>query len=283
MSSAVPLLPSLPRHLGPARAAAPAARGNRPRPGPTAALLTVVPPADPAHAVHPAGVAAKGGDRPPHLRDRQTAPSLRDLERDRTGTGPGPSPVPSQTASTHHWVVEDDVVAAAEGEEATTAPGHDAAARPVGATGNVTDRHGRRHLGRRCARKPARFPWQRPRSRRGLRGGAAPVPCGVRGVGFLPVLHFLPRVQGFQKCKTFLFAGSCQEIPPNAQPKCPPVQLRALSSHPVAGCLGEESSPHLAIISFQGVIGIDKVPLSLLFYRRNKPSSLHLHPFWILR
>lgn len=86
------------------------------------------------------------------------------------GLGLGPGPPPTQSAPTHRRVVEDDVVGAAEGEEAAPAPGHGAAGRAVGAAGDVTERHGRRHLGRRRVRDPARLPWQRPRAGRGLRG-----------------------------------------------------------------------------------------------------------------
>ncbi|RMC19559.1 hypothetical protein DUI87_03117 [Hirundo rustica rustica] len=42
-----------------------------------------------------------------------------------------------------------------------------------------------------------------------------------------------------------------QEIPPDVQPEPPLVQLEAMSSHPVASCLGEEAKLHLTTTSFQ--------------------------------
>lgn len=44
------------------------------------------------------------------------------------------------------------------------------------------------------------------------------------------------------------------------QSKTPLVQLEAISSCAVACFLGEETNPLLVIISFQGVVGSDKVP-----------------------
>ncbi|KAJ7406161.1 hypothetical protein WISP_135147 [Willisornis vidua] len=53
----------------------------------------------------------------------------------------------------------------------------------------------------------------------------------------------------------------CEEFLPNVQPKLPMVQLKTTSSHPVAGCLGEEANSQLATAPGHGVVESDKVPL----------------------
>ncbi|KAF1399548.1 Membrane-associated guanylate kinase, WW and PDZ domain-containing protein 2, partial [Spheniscus mendiculus] len=50
-----------------------------------------------------------------------------------------------------------------------------------------------------------------------------------------------------------------KEIFPHVQSKSPLAQLEAISSHPNACYLGEETDPHLATTSFQGVVERDKV------------------------
>ena len=66
----------------------------------------------------------------------------------------------------------------------------------------------------------------------------------------------------------------CEEMFPYIQSKSPLMQLEAISSCPIAGYLGEETSPHLTTLSCQVVVESNEVPLSLLFSRLNSPSSL---------
>lgn len=56
-----------------------------------------------------------------------------------------------------------------------------------------------------------------------------------------------------------------KEILPDAQPKPPLAQLQAISSFPVPDCLGEEANPHLDTISFQAIVGSNKVTSEHLF------------------
>lgn len=44
----------------------------------------------------------------------------------------------------------------------------------------------------------------------------------------------------------YLITLTVKKIPPDVQPKPSLAQLKTLSSHPVAGCLGEEATLHLA-------------------------------------
>ncbi|KAK4828493.1 hypothetical protein QYF61_026764 [Mycteria americana] len=56
------------------------------------------------------------------------------------------------------------------------------------------------------------------------------------------------------------FCGKiCVEIFPNTQSKPPLTQREAISSHPMACYLGEETDSHLATTSFQAVVESDKV------------------------
>lgn len=50
-----------------------------------------------------------------------------------------------------------------------------------------------------------------------------------------------------------------EEILPDVQPEHLQLQLEATASHPVSGYLGEEVDPHVATISFQGVVERNKV------------------------
>jgi len=48
----------------------------------------------------------------------------------------------------------------------------------------------------------------------------------------------------------------------NIQSKPPLTQLEAVSSHPIASYLGEETNTHLTTTSFQGIVESNKVPPS---------------------
>lgn len=50
-----------------------------------------------------------------------------------------------------------------------------------------------------------------------------------------------------------------EEILPDLQPELPVVQLKAISSSPVTGCLGAKADPYMATNSFQKVVKRDKV------------------------
>ena len=50
-----------------------------------------------------------------------------------------------------------------------------------------------------------------------------------------------------------------KEIFPNVQSKSPLMQLEAISSHPIASYLGEETNTHLTTTSFQIVVESNKV------------------------
>jgi len=52
------------------------------------------------------------------------------------------------------------------------------------------------------------------------------------------------------------------------------MQLEAIASRPIASYLEEETNTHLTATSFQVGVESKKVPLSLLFFRLNNPSSL---------
>lgn len=84
-------------------------------------------------------MAAEDGDRPPHLREERESTQ-------REGSRATSAPAPARSASAHRRLVENDVAAAAEGENTPPPPGHGPAARPISAAGDVTDFHGRRHL-----------------------------------------------------------------------------------------------------------------------------------------
>jgi len=50
-----------------------------------------------------------------------------------------------------------------------------------------------------------------------------------------------------------------EEIFPNTQSKPPPAQLEAISCHPIASYVGEETDTHLATVSLQVVVDSNKV------------------------
>ncbi|KAJ7404172.1 hypothetical protein WISP_147102 [Willisornis vidua] len=56
-----------------------------------------------------------------------------------------------------------------------------------------------------------------------------------------------------------------EEILPDVQPELPLAQYKAVSSYPVASCLGEEVDLHLATTFFQVVVESDEVTLELSF------------------
>ena len=51
-----------------------------------------------------------------------------------------------------------------------------------------------------------------------------------------------------------------KQIFPNIQSKPPLTQLEAISSHPIASYLEEETNAHLTTASFQAVVESNKVP-----------------------
>ncbi|KAK4825624.1 LOW QUALITY PROTEIN: hypothetical protein QYF61_001304 [Mycteria americana] len=59
---------------------------------------------------------------------------------------------------------------------------------------------------------------------------------------------------------------------PNTQSKPPLAQLEAISSHPMACSLGEETDPHLATTSFQVVVESDKVSPQPPFLQAQQPQ-----------
>ncbi|KAK4832946.1 hypothetical protein QYF61_026602 [Mycteria americana] len=59
---------------------------------------------------------------------------------------------------------------------------------------------------------------------------------------------------------------------PNIQSKPPLVQLEAISSRPITCYLGEETDPHLATASFQGVVESDKVSPQPPFLQAEQPQ-----------
>lgn len=75
---------------------------------------------------------------------------------------------------------------------------------------------------------------------------ALSVTSTLQGLGFHHILrHSIP----------MLNHALCEEIPPDVPPESPLLQVEALSSHCLAGCLGEITVPHLATPPFQGAVG----------------------------
>jgi len=68
-------------------------------------------------------------------------------------------------------------------------------------------------------------------------------------------LHHLPGQPGPRPDHSFN-----KEIFPSIQSEPPLTQLEAIASSPFAGCLGEETNPHLPTPSCQGVVESEKVP-----------------------
>lgn len=84
---------------------------------------------------------AHGGRRPPASpAGRKKAPSFSPPCLPHRPTPPCPAP------AAHRRLVEDDISAAAEGEQPPAPPGDGPAARPVGAAGDMAEGDGRRHL-----------------------------------------------------------------------------------------------------------------------------------------
>ena len=65
-----------------------------------------------------------------------------------------------------------------------------------------------------------------------------------------------------------------EEIFTNIQSKPPLVQLEAVSSHPIASYLIEETDPHLATPSFQVVVESDKVSPQPPLLQAEQPQFL---------
>ncbi|KAK4833009.1 hypothetical protein QYF61_027111 [Mycteria americana] len=59
---------------------------------------------------------------------------------------------------------------------------------------------------------------------------------------------------------------------PNIQSKPPLAQLEAISSHPIACYLGEETDPHLSTASFQAVVESDEVSPQPPFLQAEQPQ-----------
>lgn len=61
----------------------------------------------------------------------------------------------------------------------------------------------------------------------------------------------------------------------NLWPKLPLAQLKSVCSHPVAGCLGGETAPHLAILSFEVAIESYNVSPYTPLHHLLKSLSVH--------
>jgi len=66
----------------------------------------------------------------------------------------------------------------------------------------------------------------------------------------------------------------CKEVFPGIQPKSPPVQLEAISSHPVTCHQGEETNPALTAITFQVFEESNKVSPQPFLPQTKQPQFL---------